>query len=95
MNQVIIKSDHKEPLVPLISDAIEYKKNELIIGINKTKAKLKQFENKYNLISEDFHSNPESVKISDELESLEWLGEYETYQILANKLQQLEELELC
>jgi hypothetical protein len=93
MTQVVLKSKDDTPLKPLILSALEAEQNELKTGILKTRVKLAVFEKRYNLSTNDFLNNPTTS--INELEAIEWSGEYETLKRLEDELSRLLKIEIC
>lgn len=95
MSQIILKADDTISIKPLIVSALHAEENELRTGILKTKQKLAAFERKYNLSTEDFlNISTESLPFN-ELEAIEWSGEYETLKRLEDELSSLKKIEIC
>ncbi len=95
MNQVVLKSSDNAPIKPIIILALQAEQNELKTGILKTKAKLTAFEKKYNMSTAAFlKATPDSLPFN-EMEAIEWSGEYETLKRLEDELSRLSKIELC
>ncbi len=95
MNEVILKSTSDKPIKELVIAALEAEKKELLTALLRTKEYLSKFENKYRLTTSKFISTPaHSLKI-DNMEAIEWTGEYETLQRIEDRLKILGEIEVC
>ncbi|MBI5748051.1 MAG: hypothetical protein A2889_03095 [Nitrospinae bacterium RIFCSPLOWO2_01_FULL_39_10] len=95
MNQVVLKSNDNVSIKPIVIQALQSEQNELKTGILKTKAKLSVFEKKYNMSTATFlKATPDSLPFN-ELEAVEWSGEYETLKRLEDELSRLMKIELC
>lgn len=92
MSQLLLKTVSEDSIFPLVDAALKAGEREILTGIQKTKQKLSAFEKKYNITTSSFLKNP---SLGDEMESLEWLGEYETLQRLQNKFSRLKEIQIC
>lgn len=92
MNQIVLRSSGNEPLEPLITSALELEKKEILTAIMKTKNKLSIFEKRYKINTVQFLKHSESI---DEMESIEWEGEYETLNRLQSRLEHIEEIQIC
>ena len=93
MAQVVLKSSDNTPLGPLILSALGAEQNELKIGILKTRMKLDALEKRHNLSTNDFIKAPPAT--INELEAIEWSGEYETLRRLEEELSRLIKIEIC
>ncbi len=95
MNQIVLKSNDNVSIKPIVIQALQSEQNELKTGILKTKAKLSAFEKKYNMSTAAFlKATPGSLPFN-ELEAVEWSGEYETLKRLEDELSRLMKIELC
>jgi hypothetical protein len=95
MGKVLLKSDNKASIKELVIDALEAEKKELLAALLKTKECLAKFEAKYHISTLDFISrNNESLNLEN-MEAVEWQGEYETLKQLEEKLNLLKEIKVC
>lgn len=95
MTQVILRSIDTASIKPLIVSALHAEEGELKTGILKTKGKLLAFEKKYNMSTDAFLKTlPQSLPFN-ELEAIEWSGEYETLKLLEIELSRLMKIEIC
>lgn len=95
MNQVVLKSSDNVSIKPIVVLALQAEQNELKTGILKTKAKLSTFEKKYNMSTDAFLKASPAALPFNELEAVEWSGEYETLKRLGDGLSRLMKIELC
>lgn len=95
MNQVVLKSSDPASIKPIVILALQSEQNELKTGILKTKAKLSAFEKKYNMSTDAFLKASPTALAFNELEAIEWSGEYETLKRLEDELSRLMKIELC
>lgn len=95
MSQIILKTDDTISIKPLVISALHAEENEIRTGILKTKQKLAALERKYNLSTEDFLKTPFESLPFNELEAIEWSGEYETLKRLEDELSALKKIEIC
>ena len=63
----------------------------LELGLERTRQRLKAFEDRYNLASEDFECQFETGAIDESLDIIEWAGEIKTYRLLQAQQQVLQE----
>ncbi len=62
----------------------------LELGLERTRQRLRQFEERYNLTSEEFERRFKAVELSESLDFIEWAGEIKTYQLLEAQRQALQ-----
>ena len=95
MTQVILRSIDTDSIKPLIVSALHAEESELKTGILKTRGKLSAFEKKYNMSTDNFLNTPPESLPFNELEAIEWSGEYETLKRLEVELSRLMKIEIC
>lgn len=91
MSILTLKSTSEEPLEQIVTSALTLGKKEILTAILKTKNKLSFFENKYKITTSDFINKPQDI---NEMESIEWEGEFETLKRLQAKLKDIEEIKI-
>jgi len=77
MSQLILEYEGKVSVENSIKSAIDRETKILKIGIDLSKKALKQFEEKYKMVSEIFFDKMEKGELDDNLDFIEWAGEYE------------------
>ena len=95
MSQVILRSKSDEPLLPLVNAALKAEIDDILLGIQRTEANIKNFEEKHRIKTEDISKKKDSEINGGEMELLEWQGEVETLKKLKGKLQALKEIDVC
>lgn len=95
MSQVILRSQSAEPLLPLVNAVLKAEMDSILLGIQRTEAKIKKFEEKHGMRTEDMSKKKSSEINGGEMELLEWEGEVETLRRLKRKLQALTEIDVC
>ena len=95
MNQIVLKSSDDASIKPIIISALKAEQNELKTGILKTKAKISTFEKRYKMSTKEFLKTPAESLPFNEMEAIEWSGEYETLIRLEDELSRLMKIELC
>jgi hypothetical protein len=95
MSQVILKSQSDEPLLPLVNAALKAEMDGILLGMRRTEARIREFEEKHSMRTEDMGKKKSSEINGGEMELLEWDGEVETLKRLKRKLQALREINIC
>ncbi len=72
----------------LIRSSLSMEANVLSIGLNKWKAKLKEFEKEYDMSSEEFADKFNKGELGDDKIWFEWMFAYKSYSNIKNKLQE-------
>lgn len=91
MSVLTLKSASEAPIDQIVISALILEKKEVLTAILKTKSKLSSFENKYKITTSGFLNKPQDI---NEMESIEWKGEYETLKRLQAKLKDIEEIKI-
>lgn len=95
MNELLLRYRGNEPIEDIVTEALKVEERELLTAILRTKSHLSRFEEKYRVPTSEFVSAaPDSFKIED-MDSIEWSGEYETLQRIEKRLKRLREIEVC
>ncbi len=80
--EVRITSQTSIPLKPLVQSALRTEVRLLEIGLARTRERLRQFEQRYGISSEEFEKRFRSGELGDALDFIEWAGELELYRLL-------------
>jgi hypothetical protein len=75
MSQVIVSSTDEQTLKPLVEAAIRSQLRELELGIQRTHMRLRDFEDRYHLPTDEFHRRLTEDELEETLEFIEWEGE--------------------
>ncbi len=95
MSEIVLKYHGSGSIEELIKEALKAEENELLAALLRTKEHLLRFEDKYHLPTSKFISaSIDSLKI-DDMEAIEWSGEYETLERIEERLKKLREIEIC
>lgn len=78
-----------ERLLLLLDDAVKSEINSIELGIKRASQKMKKFERKYKMSSEEFYNAFSNGELGDDVDFMEWAGEYE---LLADLEQDIEKL---
>ena len=89
MTQLTVVSEKMDMVRPLISDAIKKEIAVIGLGIKGTRRILQEFEKKYRMKSGTFYANLVRGKLKENLDFIEWEGEYETLKRLQEQIREL------
>jgi len=94
MGQIILRTNTPEKASDILKEALTTEASRLKYSLNLARKRLKRFENKYNISSEEFINKwaSEDLKGKD-LEYVEWAGEYHLFSRLNERLAVLESIE--
>ena len=92
--QVTITTDAQVPLKPLIKSAIRAELRMLELGLERTQQRLRAFEERYGMTSEEFERRFNAGDLAESLDFIEWAGEIKTYQLLEAQWQALQKVQL-
>jgi len=82
----------KRQISSLLENALNREKKILQTALQRTLAKLQDFEKRYNLTSAEFFERYQTGKTDDRNDFVDWAGEYQIFQSINEKIQALEEL---
>jgi hypothetical protein len=94
IQQITLTTDAAVALKPLIEAAIRSELRMLELGLERTRQRLRLFEDRYDLPSEEFRRRFEAGEVTDSLDFVEWAGEIKTYQLLEAQRQALQKVQL-
>ena len=89
MSNLVNISSRDERLLLSLDDAVKAEIKSLELGIKRASQKIKKFERKYKISSEEFYGAFSNGELGDDADFMEWAGEYE---ILADLKQDIEKL---
>ncbi|MFH0924238.1 MAG: hypothetical protein V1872_01175 [bacterium] len=95
MNKLVLEYPSNESISSIVSEALKLEEKELLTALLKIKEHLSKFENRYNLTTHDFISQSPTAPNIDNMEALEWSGEYETLKLIEDRLNRLREIIVC
>ncbi|MGD1701543.1 hypothetical protein [Dapis sp. BLCC M229] len=93
MSELKIKCQHPESLKNTIENMISDRVKSLKSGIAKTKKRLLEFEEKYQLSTQEFLLRYENDEFEETLELDEWIGEALMLKRLEEKIEKLRDIE--
>jgi hypothetical protein len=94
VQQVTIKTSDRARLKPLLRSAIENEKKMLLWGLERTRQRLAEFEQRYGLTSVEFERRLQALELKETVEFSEWRMEIEMLRLLQSQYQALQEAEL-
>ena len=94
MAEIILKTSKPAKAADILKEALAIEASRLKYSLNLAKKRLKRFETKYNISSEKFINewSAEDLK-GEDLEYVEWAGEYQLFSRLNERLVILESIE--
>lgn len=90
MAELKLRSKDPDSLRRIIQSALSERLKSVKVGIKKTEERLKEFETKYQLSTEEFIASFNNDKLSHSFDFDEWIGES---QMLVHLLQTKESIE--
>ena len=94
MAEIVLKTNRPDKATQVLREALETEASRLRYSLNLAKKRLKKFENKYNISSDTFINewSAEDLK-GEDLEYVEWAGEYQLFSRLNERLVVLKSIE--
>ena len=86
LQQVKVTSSGPAAIKPLLEAAIRSQLRALDHGIQRTRERLIEFEQRYKMPSDEFERGFESGEIEETLDFIEWSGEIKTLKLLEGQL---------
>lgn len=90
LQQIIIQSESKIELKPLLETAIQGELRSLQHGINLTRARLADFEQRYGMTTTEFLRRFTPEDLGETLDFIDWQGETKMLALLEAKKNALE-----
>jgi hypothetical protein len=94
LQQVTIKTEDRKMLKPLIESAIENEKKMVRLGLEQTRARLEEFEQKYKMSSGEFERRLYASEIDETVELSEWRMEIGMFKLLERQYKALQDARL-
>jgi hypothetical protein len=95
MAELTLVSTRQRPLKPLVEAALANELRLLEAGIRRTEQRLREFEAKYQLSTDEFVHRFEGDEFGETLEFAEWVGEYRLLERLHEKADTLRGIEFA
>ena len=78
--QVIVMSPTGQAILrPLVEAAMYTHLRVIETGLRRTERRLENFERRYNISSKEFYRRLTRDQIEENLDTIEWVGEYQTW----------------
>jgi hypothetical protein len=94
LQQVTIRTDDRKTLKPLLKSAIENEKKMVLLGLERTRTRLAEFEHSYKMSSEEFERRLNASEIAETIDFSEWRMEIGMLKLLERQYKTLEDVEL-
>ena len=95
MAELVIRTGKPESIMPVLDSAIRNQLKLLKTSINRTKARISSFEQKYRISTEQFIQKIRDGMDDDNLEFVEWVGETKILKRLEEEYNELEGMRIC
>ena len=94
MTEIILKTNAPDKAADILKEALATKASRIKYSLNLAKKRLKRFETKYKISSDKFINewSAEDLK-GEDMEYVEWAGEYQLFSRLNERLEVLESSE--
>lgn len=93
MNELRIRCQRPESIKILFKNAVENELRSLLDGIRRTEERVREFEEKYQLSTEEFLRRYQNDEFEETLELDEWIGESWMLKSLRQEVEELKEVE--
>ena len=94
MAEIVLKTNRPDKAPQVLREALETEALRLSYSLNLAKKRLKRFETKYNISSNKFINEWSAEDLNGEdLEYVEWAGEYQLFSRLNERLVVLKSIE--
>jgi len=94
LQQVVIKTNDRSVLKPLLTSAIQNEIGLIQVGLEKTQCRLQEFENRFRLTSTEFERRLNSNQIDETIETTEWRMEIGMLNLLQSQLAALRDAQI-
>jgi hypothetical protein len=94
LQQVVITTHDRTSLRPLLESAIEYQKKALQSGLERTRAQLAEFEQRYGLTSAEFERRLNARELDETADFTDWRMELGMLKLLEKKYAALAEAQI-
>ena len=94
LQQVTVKTTNRATLKPLLESAIENEKKILSLGLDRTRKRLAEFEQKFGMTSAEFERRLNASDLAETVEFTDWRMEIGMLRLLESQYQALQEAQL-
>jgi hypothetical protein len=95
LQQVTIKTRDRAKLKPLLESAIENEMKLLSLGLDRTRKRLAEFEQEYNMTSAEFERRLNALEVIETVEFTDWRMEIGMLKLLESQYQTLQETQVA
>jgi len=90
VQSITVTADSKVSLKPLLESAIQTEVKVLALGLQRTRDRLAEFEQRFGMSSADFERRFNAHDLDESLDFIEWLGEIKTLRLLEDQQRALQ-----
>ncbi len=94
LQQVIVKTEDRKVLKPLLKSAIDNEKKMVQLGLERTRNLIEEFEQTYQMSSAEFERRLYASEIDETVDFSEWRMEIGMLKLLERQYKALEDAEL-
>jgi hypothetical protein len=94
LQQLTIKTSHRTTLKPLLQSAITNEKKLLALGLERTRQRLAEFEQKFAMSSADFERRLNAGELEETVAFTDWRLEIGALRLLESQYQALREAQV-
>lgn len=94
MKELVLRYNGDFSLYTVVKNSLDREMEIVTRALEKTKNRLKEYEDRYGVASQDFYSRMEQGKLDDRDDYVDWAGEYEIFLSLTQELKALQELKI-
>ncbi len=88
--RLTLTAETQVEIQPLIESAIQSELKMLELGLQRTRQRLRDFEQRFGMSSAEFEQRFSTGELEETLDLIEWLGEIRTLDLLHANLQALQ-----
>jgi len=94
LQQVTIKTTNRATLKPLLESAIENEKKILSLGLSRTRERLTEYEQKFDMTSAEFERRLNAFELAETVEFTDWRMEIGMLRLIESQHQALQEIQV-
>ena len=94
LQQVTIKTNNKAALKPILQSAINNEAKMLMVGLERTRKRLAEFEQKFGMSSVEFERRLIASELEETVEFTDWRLEIGALHLLESQYQALQEAQV-
>lgn len=94
LQHVTIKTSNKATLKPILQSAISNEKKMLALGLERTRKRLAEFEQKFGMSSVEFERHLHAAELEETVEFTDWRLEIGALRLLEGQFQALQEAQV-